>query len=214
VPLHEYRTEDWPRPAGRWPVKIHIETSSGVPRVVGISVGSTAHDARWLDWDSRRGRERTSEEAGKLLRELPELTTADLRTLQLPALLAEASKRFVDHYYAQEHIADLDVAKERVAVFAQRARRWDLDHFKEVARIYTAAYPDEPTKAVAEALGLTRTTAAKHVARCRELGLLGRTVKGRAGLADADSAKTARPGNERATVDLTPAPTKRRRTKP
>jgi hypothetical protein len=51
----------------------------------------------------------------------------------------------------------------------------------EVAAIYMAAWRarGNPTKAVAESLSLSRSAAAKRVARARQAGLLPATTKGR-----------------------------------
>jgi hypothetical protein len=53
----------------------------------------------------------------------------------------------------------------------------------EVARVYTAAYQEglPPTKTVAERFQVSRTAAAKWVARARELGELGKTDQRKAG---------------------------------
>lgn len=52
----------------------------------------------------------------------------------------------------------------------------------EVARIYTEAWQQgkRPTKAVAEALGISSSAAAKQVSRARALGHLPPTAKGKA----------------------------------
>lgn len=55
------------------------------------------------------------------------------------------------------------------------------EHYVDVARIYTEAYQRglKPTKAVQEELSVSKSTAAKWVSRCRELGLLPLTRRGK-----------------------------------
>jgi hypothetical protein len=55
-------------------------------------------------------------------------------------------------------------------------------HFAKVARVYSDAYAiGKPTQAVKDYFHVEHSTAAKWVARCREMGLLGKTEKGKAG---------------------------------
>ena len=67
---------------------------------------------------------------------------------------------------------------------AQRSGR-DLgaDHYATVAKVYSEAVRTgaAPTKAVADAFTLSRSAAAKQVARARERGFLPRTTRGRVG---------------------------------
>ena len=59
------------------------------------------------------------------------------------------------------------------------------EHFASVAETYRAAFAAgsaAPTKAVAQAFSVSRSTAAKWVARAREMGLLGEGVAGRPGV--------------------------------
>ena len=56
------------------------------------------------------------------------------------------------------------------------------EHWQEVARIYTEAWAKNktPTRAVARHWGVSESAAAKWVAKCRDLGLLPKTTKGKA----------------------------------
>lgn len=59
------------------------------------------------------------------------------------------------------------------------------DHFAAVAETYRASFhagSAAPTKAVAQAFSVSRSTAAKWVARAREMGLLSAGVAGRPGV--------------------------------
>lgn len=55
-------------------------------------------------------------------------------------------------------------------------------HWEEVASTYTTAHRarENPTKAVAEELNISYSAAAKKVAKCRQLGLLPPTTRGKA----------------------------------
>jgi hypothetical protein len=61
--------------------------------------------------------------------------------------------------------------------------RYDIDHWKEVALVYSKAYLSggHPTAAVAKRFPISKSTAAKWVQHCRKLGLLGQTEKRKAG---------------------------------
>jgi ribosomal protein S27AE len=65
---------------------------------------------------------------------------------------------------------------------ATKGRRYPPGHLSAVAEIYRDAHRrrQAPTKAVAEAMGISRNAAAKLVARAREKHLLGPTTPGRA----------------------------------
>lgn len=89
--------------------------------------------------------------------------------------------------------ADLAAARQALTVRTSgRARKLvdaagvalaPSDALAEVAAIYMAAWQarENPTQAVAERVGLSRSAAAKRVARARAAGLLPPTSKGRAG---------------------------------
>ena len=59
-----------------------------------------------------------------------------------------------------------------------------LQELERVARIYADAFYSHqpPTKAVAGQLGITYSAAAKRIAACRRLGVLGEAEKGKAGV--------------------------------
>lgn len=156
--------------AGPFKVQVWLDTSDGMPRCVGLDVrgfdgevGSEKHPPCPLP--GRRG--------------LSEVTTVGLRSLSVPRLVAEAST------FLAGLVQTLDRAHlegVRRALTESPGRRYGADHFEEVARIYSANLTaGAPTLAVADALGIKRTAAAKQVAKCRELGLLGPTRQGRAG---------------------------------
>lgn len=63
-----------------------------------------------------------------------------------------------------------------------RPRKYGPEHFAEVARVYREAYANRktPTRAVARHFKTSQTAAAKWVSKCRELGLLPKTRRGKA----------------------------------
>lgn len=63
-----------------------------------------------------------------------------------------------------------------------RPPQYPMEHWREVARVYREAYANNrtPTRAVARHWEKQQSTAAKWVARCREMGLLPATSKGKA----------------------------------
>jgi hypothetical protein len=67
-----------------------------------------------------------------------------------------------------------------------RPPKYGLDHFEDVARVYRGAFARNrtPTRGVARHFEVTESTAAKWVARCRALGLLPKTTRGRARIVD------------------------------
>jgi hypothetical protein len=92
---------------------------------------------------------------------------------------------------------DLEIDRERWAARAREAaslaplvkatgeghgRRYAPEHWQRVANVYRAALrrKEPPTRAVAEAFGLSTSAAAKQVATARERGLLPKTSKGKA----------------------------------
>lgn len=167
----------WPDPKkGPWRIRTWYDISTGVPRCVGVDVRSFdeeppegAYDA-WL-FEGVGG--------------LRELTTTELRKLPFAEVARRGAERMPEHYeaaIASGDVPDDDEWRARRDAYSQGARRYSLSHLKAVAKTYSANVAGgAPTAAVADEFGLSRSAAAKQVARCRELGLLGRTVKGRPG---------------------------------
>lgn len=114
------------------------------------------------------------------------ITTAVLRQIPLSTLIEKAVMEMVGTF---ETVAELEwptspTAKKRLPV-AQRAAHkplrpgrptlYDRSHYKRVAGIYNAAVragSRAPTKAVAESERVSKSAAAKWVARAREMGLI------------------------------------------
>lgn len=158
----------WPDPqTGPWVVQTWFDLSDDVPRCVGIDIRSFAE---------RDG------EAIPTTQPLTEVTATALRQIPAGALMRQAVRIAAQ---SNNRLAELGAGaefEERRSVYAQASRRYGVEHFEKVAAVYTDGLDSgAPTAAVADAFGISRSAAAKQVARCRELGLLGRTVKGRPG---------------------------------
>jgi hypothetical protein len=122
------------------------------------------------------------------------VTTSDLRNVNLGGLVVAARSLAVTALegLAAGAKAD-DTARqeliEKARRYAQDSRRGrgrkglPVEHYVEVADVYRAAHTrgDHPTQAVQLHFGVSKSTAAKKVARARELDLLGPTKKGIAG---------------------------------
>lgn len=75
-----------------------------------------------------------------------------------------------------------------------RPPKYGPEHFADVANVYADAHElgRTPTRAVARHFDVSQTTAAKWVARARELDLLGPTSKGKAGGVDPPAPRKGR----------------------
>jgi hypothetical protein len=128
-----------------------------------------------------------------------------VRTLPVGKLVAEAKRRMRSHL---EQVAEMqpvpedihakdfalgtegdlavfrmlqkEAAAKKLPTFQRGGRRpiCDVDHFAEVARVYLGA-ATAPTRTVAHQFHLSRSAAAKQVARARAMGFLGATTKGK-----------------------------------
>ena len=67
-----------------------------------------------------------------------------------------------------------------------RPPKYGPEHFEEVARVYRGAFARNrtPTRDVARHFDVTESAAAKWVTRCREMGLLPTTTRGKARVSD------------------------------
>jgi hypothetical protein len=86
-----------------------------------------------------------------------------------------------------------------------RPPKYDLEHWQAVAQIYRDASAQsnrKPTRSVARHFKVTESAAAKWVAKCRDLGLLPKTTRGKVRAGDA----VATPATVRAVASV-PAPT-------
>lgn len=155
---------------GRWLVTVHVDSSGGEVRCVGLDVHG---------FDGRTG---DLNDPPKPLTgvQLTEITSTSMRKLHVPALVRAACEKL-----AVQPVEGLTghQLKELRTAFDQKGRRYNLAHFEEVAVVYSNAVAagDKPTKAVAERFHLSGPAAKKHVARCREFGILRPTRPGKAG---------------------------------
>jgi hypothetical protein len=149
-------------------------------------------------------------------RQVRPLQTSDLRRLRLPLIVEQAavelrrrlgekdaefktapSEPLTSRAY-RERLVEARRAEEAFAAAAPRRPgrpSRPLRELERVAEIYADAFyrHEPPTKAVADGLGITYSAAAKRIARCRALGLLGPGERGKAsvgaliGRGDADT---------------------------
>jgi len=94
----------------------------------------------------------------------------------LPAGLGLPSKEIRDAFLRMGSAGDSDEPRR-----PGRPARWGSEQLAEVARIYDEAWHrgDDPTKAVADRVHISRSLAAKQVMRCRKNRLLPETKAGR-----------------------------------
>ncbi|PKQ22323.1 MAG: hypothetical protein CVT65_13975 [Actinobacteria bacterium HGW-Actinobacteria-5] len=176
----------WPDPEkGPWWIKVWWRTQHGVPTPVGLSMKSWVDESetRYSGWHNNLPGPREDVAlpalSGKMLRSLPLGRFLDETLARYDALLHLPS-------YAQDRTWYAETQPERDAIEAgKRSGTRDLgdDHYRLVARIYSEAVErrQPPTKAVAEALTIAKSSAAKQVARARERGFLPPTTRGRVG---------------------------------
>ena len=182
----------WTDPdGGRWLVRFEFDVRREVPTCVGMEITSRVPDEEhyaiqrvheWLALDERP------------------LSSTVLAKLPFGALKRRAQSDLAD---ALEQVSE---APERAWDIQTNASRWtddleataarlrdesttpggrplmyDEEHWQQVAGVYrdAAKRGDAPTKAVAEWGQVSKSAAAKWVARCRDLGLLPPTQRGR-----------------------------------
>lgn len=132
------------------------------------------------------------------------LHTVDLRKLRLPEIVKnggvelrrQLAERSADLKLPPDEPLDRDQYRQRLleqreAEKAETAAKprgpgrpsTSRRELEEIAHIYGEAFfaHEPPTKAVAEGLGLTYSAAAKRIATCRKLGILGEAERGKAG---------------------------------
>lgn len=179
--------EGWPdRDEGPVRVEIHLQVLDGRIECVGLLIGYL------LSYPEDGG--------GDLPvppRSDPQSLTAEvLRKLSLPDLIgraieglddpkeemdrADPSGTFSDSRFAQDWIAEI------MPAIQQRSKRTGRkghppEFWVNVAAIYRQAHSERryPTKAVAEELNVSKSTAAKYVAKARGLGILPPTTRGK-----------------------------------
>jgi hypothetical protein len=185
-----------------WRVVVDWRVQHGAPVPVGFSVRAWESDP-----ESPTGMPRNVESAprsGRVLpwaaanQELPAVGSAMMRGLPVGALLRESLERLADalespapgedapaewvEAHAQWRAATRE-ARQAVREGPDNPRRLGDEHYRRVADIYRDAVRngEPPTAAVADALTVSKSAAAKQVARARERGLLPRTSRGRVG---------------------------------
>ncbi len=172
----------WPHPGkGPWVVTLWFAELDGRMECVGL-------DLRSFDTD-RDGRPK-----GHPDRDLRRLTATTKRELPLAELIDKRLELYAEHLLdVSEHGSGQEqlAADKPLRALAATPRRnkpgrppaLGSDHFREVARVYSEAFKaglKNPTARVAEWGHVSKSAAAKWVARARAMGLLPPTSRGRA----------------------------------
>lgn len=189
----------WPDPkTGPWLIRVWFRVQSGVPTPVGLLLRG------WIeDNEARASGPHNNLPHGDWDVPLPAIDSKLLRTLPVGSILTDLRatlnaqlNREPAAHWPREWRESLDAWKtanaEEVSAFADKPRGGrDLgdEHYRRVAEIYASAAQrgEPPTKAVAEALVIAKSSAAKQVARARERGFLPPTSRGRVGPLSADA---------------------------
>ena len=182
----------------RWPdakkgpnhIGIHFDVIDGEPLCVGVELWSRnppppdkRHRSPFLHQEDRAETIDTtlwrSIPIGRLLRE------SRARHEAFAHRLADPTSRVADGlaavYPEGKPASSIRADGRRMLRHWQGRRRYPPEHFAEVARVYQSSVEGgRPTLSVAETFGVEKSTAAKWVARARNLGYLEPTTKGRA----------------------------------
>jgi hypothetical protein len=115
------------------------------------------------------------------------LTAVALHSLPLGKLIEKRRKEAGDVVVTVDTVGAIAWVGQPVVVTVTRRGgrppKYGPEHWQEVARIYREAYEHSknrtPTRAVARHFRVSDTAAAKWVAKCRHLGLLPKTTRGK-----------------------------------
>lgn len=155
----------WDLVSGRYEC-VGVEVRSYVPQEPGDAVSVS-------DVDLEAGQRRTGEGPRPM-------TALMLRTLPIGSIIEAGRAQTAEWYQGAAEVSERFTAEAELWRLPGRPARHDP---ARVAAIYTHAWQTEgsrsPTKAVAEALGISHSAAAKQVARARAIGLLPPTQRGR-----------------------------------
>lgn len=167
----------WPDDDGDLEVTLHFAEGEGRGECIGV-------DLRTFRWagDPYPPRKLPGSEPRPL-------TTADLRGLRLGELVERGRASVFRALTEPSRDAEWDEAPwaaGQLEPWQPRGRGrpplYGPEHFAEVARVYRDAFARgrKPTRAVAQRFSVTQATAAKWVARSRQMGYLPPTARGRA----------------------------------
>ena len=169
----------WPSPsAGPWWVKIWWRSQHGMPVPVGLSLKSwvTHEESRATGWhNALPGPEDDVA--------FPAITGKMLRALPFGEFIETTHQQYANLVNLPSWRNWPGSAADRAALSSgRRVGTRDLgdDHYEQVAQIYRDAVQqrEKPTMAVAQAFTISKSAAAKQVARARERGFLPPTSRG------------------------------------
>lgn len=185
----------WPDPqTGPWWITTWWRVQHGVPTPVGFQLKS------WVTYpdDARRVGTHHNLPTSTEDVELPRIDGQLLRSLPVGGILTTLREQLAEYlnqnrdqtHWPEEWLQKFaqwrdDTAEERAAFNSTRKPGRDLGdaHYRETAAVYAAAVEDgkAPTVAVAAHFHVSKSAAAKKVARARERGFLPPTTRGRVG---------------------------------
>ena len=188
-PLHYDSHSLWPdEKRGPWRLQLHWDFIDGRWAVTGLTIRSCPDATGPADTPSEADSPSESEHAvdSTLPIQPRELTSRELRALHLSDLATRQESSWQRLLIETSRAAVPSAGQESPARHEGPGRPplYDKGHFAEVARIYSDAYrnqPRNPTMKVAKDFRVSRSTAAKWVAKARDLGFLDRTRKRVAG---------------------------------
>ncbi len=159
----------WPDSDGPWEITLWWAPVEGRMECVGIDIRSFRQPRKQHLVGSASQLPGTDPQA---------VSTSLLRSLPLGRIL-EAKR--TDHAGLASEMFREEPSRRWHAPKRRRAK-YGPEHFAEVARVYREAFTRNrtPTRAVARHFEVSPTAAAKWVVRCRDLGLLPKTTRGRA----------------------------------
>jgi hypothetical protein len=198
----------WPdAKRGPWYVRANWVEIDGRPECAGLNIWKGARqDPRNIVGYLELPRTTPAPIGAAELRTLPIGTIINTLRQQAAQLDAIHQKQTADAFVANPKWARA-APDTKKALLAPVSTEWDKprrgrprdygdEHFAEVARVYVDAWQgsaaQSPTQAVADhfGAGVTRSAAAKWVARARAMGMLGPALRGRAGVAAPKTKRT------------------------
>lgn len=193
IEVRSFATEDEQRAFRAWPERGQVSTPVTTSVLRSIPLGRMVQEHRDRVATTTRSQTATSDHWQAFLAEHgidadrweAFAEHGDDEELERFASGTDIRERFADYLRSRDvEPSSEDVRRQleawEVARSGGRPAQYDAEHWAEVAEVYREGWQrGTPTKAVAEHFTVSKSTAAKWVARCRTLGLLPVTSKGK-----------------------------------